>query len=464
MAHALPARVGLFLLALPACRPSDEPRIRTFGLADPEDTVSAFEPFVAIDATAPDRIVVGAQYGAGYNRGGMRIWTWATRDGGNTWSGARVIPKAFPRAGQALAADLTMAIGPDGTVYHLSLTSDSAPTGLMTAAAALASSRDGGHSFEPRAVFGQVEQPEPGVMVFTDKSWMAVDRGPASAGRGNLYFGWSRNRVDFKDTSVTTSPAFAVSRDSGRTLDSVLALSKQGFGVTIAVRTDGAVDAAWYDLGPGGSEGARVLHASSRDQGRTFGAPEVVTDLTDTTQSIELPQITVGRGNRLLLCWTQGPREPGVHVDVWCSTRPATGPWEPAQPVLSDPGRGTVFAFPAAAATEDAFWLLAYAADTTLGVELHRSADGHHFTRVATLASAAVTKKGFCPRPGLPCRKDATVFFPGDYVGLAAAGRRVVAAYAMPRQPGAAGASTTMVSVLDSRDQGRNRQSTVPTP
>jgi hypothetical protein len=442
--------VGLLLLALPACRPANEaPRIRTIALEHAEDTVSAFEPFVVVDAAAPDRIVVGAQYGAGYNRGGMRIWTWASQDGGSTWSGSRVIPKAFPPAGQALAADLTMAIGPDGTVYHLSLTSDSAPTGLMTAAAALAASRDGGRSFEPRAVFGQVEQPEPGVMVFTDKSWMAVDRGATSPGRGNLYFGWSRNRVDFKDTSVTTSPAFAVSRDSGRSIDPVLALSKRGFGVTIAVRTDGTVDAAWYEFRPGGSEGSRVLHASSFDQGRTFGAPEVVTELADTSQSIELPQITVGPGDRLLLCWIQGAPVPDAHTDVWCSTRPSSGAWQPAQAVLADSSRGMIYAFPVTAATDDAFWLLAYAADTALNVELYRSTDGESFARVATLASAPLTQASFCPRPGLPCRKSGSAFFPGDYVGLAGASRRLVATYAMPRQPGAAGASTIMVTVVD---------------
>lgn len=442
-------RIGSLVLALAGCGPSPAPTVRTVALPFPEDTVSAFEPFVAIDPNAPERIVVGAQYGAGYNRGGMRIWTWSSGDAGATWAGSRVIPKAFPPAGQALAADLTMVVGPDGQVYHLSLTADSAPPGLMTAAAALAVSSDGGRSFAPRLVFGTVEAPLPGVMVFTDKSWLAGDAHALSPGRGNLYFGWSRNRVDFRDTSVTASPAFAVSRDAGRTLDTVIALARQGFGVTIAVRTDGTVDAAWYELRPGGTEGGRVLHASSTDQGRTFGPAEVVTELTDTTQSIELPQITVGPGNRLLLCWTQGPPLAGAHVDVWCSTRPADGVWAPARPVLSDPARGMIYAFPATAATDDAFWLLTYAAGPTLEVQLHRSRDGRDFTRVATLATADLPSAAFCPRPGLPCRKSGTGFFPGDYVGLAAAGTRVVAAYAMPRQPGAAGASTTMVSVVD---------------
>ncbi|HKP27762.1 MAG TPA: sialidase family protein [Gemmatimonadales bacterium] len=423
--------------------------MRTIALSHPEDTVSAFEPFAAIDRASPGKVYVGAQYGAGYNRGGMHLWTWSSRDGGGTWSGMRVVPKVFPAAGQALAADLTMAVGPEGTLYSLSLTADSAPTGLLTAAAVLALSTDGGRSFSPKLVFGTVESSSPGVMTFTDKSWLAGDDHATSPGRGNLYFGWSRNRVDFRDTSVTTSPAFAVSRDGGATLDSVLSLSKQGFGVTIAVRTDGTVDAAWYELRPGGSEGARVLHASSRDQGRTFGPAELVAEVADTTESIELPQITVGPGNRLLLCWTQGVPKPGSRVDVWCSTRLPEGTWGQPRAILSDSARGVAYAYPATAATDDALWLMSYAADTSLGVELYRSTDGSSFTKVATLSTAALLKASFCPRPGLPCRRSGEAFFPGDYVSLAGSAGRLVAAYPMPRPRGSAGSSTIMVSVID---------------
>ncbi|MGH9388994.1 MAG: hypothetical protein ACRD1Z_05210, partial [Vicinamibacteria bacterium] len=47
---------------------------------------SVFEPIVAIDPDRPDRIVAGAQFGEGYNRGGLRFRTWATSDGGTNWS------------------------------------------------------------------------------------------------------------------------------------------------------------------------------------------------------------------------------------------------------------------------------------------------------------------------------------------------------------------------------------------
>jgi hypothetical protein len=187
----LPQLTLLLFVALAGCQEAGGPLVRTVALQSPEDTVSAFEPFAVIDPASPDRIYVGAQYGPGYNRGGMRIWNWSSHDGGDTWSsGARVVPKAFPPAGQALAADLTMVVGPDGTVHHLSLTADSAPTGLMTAAAALAQSTDGGVIFSPKLVFGTVEASTPGVMTFTDKSWLAGDHHAASPGRGNLYIGW----------------------------------------------------------------------------------------------------------------------------------------------------------------------------------------------------------------------------------------------------------------------------------
>ena len=420
---------------------------RSVALTHPEDTASAFEPFAAIDPSQPDRLLVGAQYGAGYNRGGHRIWTWLSRDGGTTWSGGRVISKPFPSAGQALAADLTMAVGLDGAIYHLSLTADSAPEGLLTAAAALARSTDGGRTFVPRAVFGTVETAEPGVLVFTDKSWIAVDAGADSPHRGNLYFGWAKNRVDFRDTSVTTRPVVARSRDGGQTVEAPVGLANNGFGVTLSVDSRGAVHAAWYELRSSGAEGFRVLHSASVDGGESFSEPAVVAELADSTESIDLPQIIVGPEGRLLLCWSQGPPLSAAAIDVWCSTREPDSGWTPPQAVLADAAGRTAFAYPAIAATSDALWLLAYSADTALTVNLYRSEDGRSFQHMVTLASASLPA-GFCARPGLPCRRSGEGFFPGDYVSLGGSARRVVAAYPMPRRDGSPGSTTVMVSVV----------------
>ena len=441
--------VWLAIGLLAACgRPTQSAiETRSVALAHPEDTASAFEPFAVIDPAEADRLVVGAQYGVGYNRGGHRIWTWSSQDGGNTWSGGRVISKSFPSAGQALAADLTMAVGPDGTIYHLSLTADSAPEGLLTAAAALARSTDGGRSFVPRAVFGTVEATEPGVMVFTDKSWLAVDVARGSPYRGNLYFGWAKNRVDFRDTSVTTRPVVARSRDGGQTVAAPVDLAPTGFGVTLSVDARGAVHAAWYELRPGGTEGFRILHATSLDGGASFGEPVIVAQLNDSTESIELPQITVGPEGRPLLCWSQGPQRPGTAFQVWCSLRESDSAWSVPEAVLADPAGRTSFAYPAIAATDDAFWLLAYAADTALTVNLYRSEDGRSFQRMVMLGSASL-QGGFCARPGLPCRRTGEGFFPGDYVSLGGSARRVVAAYPMPRRGGSPGSTTVMVSVV----------------
>lgn len=449
ISRAIPPFLALSAVAS-GCRTEAAPLpVRTVTLDHPEDTVSAFEPFVAVDPARPDRILVGAQYGPGYNRGGQRMWTWASHDGGTSWTGGRVTPKSFPPAGQALAADLTMAVGPDGTVYHLSLTADSAPTGLLTAAAALAVSSDGGVSFVPRTVFGTVTTPEPGIMVFTDKPWMVADVSTRSPGLGNVYMSWARNRVDFRDTSVTASPVVAVSRDGGKSLEEPVSLAASGFGVTLALRSDGTLDAAWSDLRPGSSEGSRVLHATSFDGGKSYGQPAVVAELADSTESIELPQVAVGPGDRPFACWTQGPPVPGGSVDVWCGAGNDSSGWGPAQKALSDPTGRTVYSYPAVAATDRAFWLVAYRADTALSVELYRSRDGAHFSHYGTLATASLNGAPFCPRPGLPCRKSDAVFFPGDYVSLAGAGRRLVAAYAMPRSGGSPGATAITVSVVD---------------
>lgn len=448
--NAVPA--GFLLAFMAACTEPDRPSfaIHTVALPHPEDTASAFEPFVAIDPANPDRIVVGAQYGLGYNRAGRRIWTWSSDDGGRSWSGARVIPKPFPPAGQALAADLTMGFGPDGTLYHLSLTADSAPEGLLTAAAALAVSNDGGRTFAPRGVFGTVESPEPSVMVFTDKSWLAVDAAPTSPHRGTLYLGWARNRVDFRDTSVTASPVVGASRDAGRTLEGPAPLAAAGFGVTLATDSAGIVDAAWYELRPKTSEGYRILTASSRDGGRTFTAPAVITELMDTTQTIELPQIAVGPKGERMVCWSQGPVAAGEGLGVWCSARPRGQEWSKPAVVLADSTAGRVYAFPAIAASADAWWLLAYRADSSITVQLSRSAGGTRFEPVADLSSPGAAV--ICARPGLPCRRSGTGFFPGDYVSIGGSARRVVAAYVIPRDAGQPGSSTVMVSVVALND------------
>jgi hypothetical protein len=121
--------------------------------------------------------------------------------------------------------------------------------------------------------------------------------------------------------------------------------------------------------------------------------------------------------------------------------------WSRPLAVLSDPAGRTSFAYPAIAATADAFWLLAYAADTALTVNLYRSQDGRSFQQMVLLASASLPT-GFCARPGLPCRRTGEGFFPGDYVSLGGSNRRLLAAYPMPRPSGPPGSTTVMASVV----------------
>jgi hypothetical protein len=288
-------------------------------------------------------------------------------------------------------------------------------------------------------------------MVFTDKSWLTVDAAPSSPHRGTLYLGWSRNRVDFRDTSVTASPVVGVSRDAGRTLEGPVPLAGAGFGVTLATDSAGIVEAAWYELRPGTSEGYRILNAHSRDGGRTFSAPAIITELNDTAQTIELPQIAVGPGGERMVCWSQGPVATGDGLGVWCSSRPPGKEWSKPAAVLSDSSARRVYAFPAIAASADAWWLLAYRADSSITVELSRSVDGTRFEHVADLSSPG-SGAPICARPGLPCRRSGTGFFPGDYVSIGGNARRVVAAYVIPRDGGQPGSSTVMVSVVSLND------------
>ena len=101
------------------------------------------------------------------------------------------------------------------------------------------------------------------------------------------------------------------------------------------------------------------------------------------------------------------------------------------------------------AATHGAWWLLSYQADsTTTRVLLSRSADGRTFIVRDTLASLPLPLTGFCADPMLPCRADLHRFTPGDYVALAAAPRRLAAAYVLPHRGDPEGLAEVWLSVI----------------
>ena len=101
--------------------------------------------------------------------------------------------------------------------------------------------------------------------------------------------------------------------------------------------------------------------------------------------------------------------------------------------------------FPALASTDDAAWLVAYRTDAhrTRVVLYRASVDDHVFRPERVLAARAFGVEHFCPgwldcfpEEGEASKPKSEQFYPGDYIGLAGAKGRVVAAYVLPREGG----------------------------
>lgn len=455
-----PYMMGVFavvvLLVLSSCRPHDpiEPgslRVSTIQLMPPGDSASVFEPFVAVDPENPDRIVVGAQFGEGYNRGGLRFWIWNSNDGGESWTSGELALRPLARA-PTMAADLSIAFGHDGTAYLLGISGDSVRAGIPDAALALAVSADGGESVRPLALLGKSIEYSPGVFDVSDKPWIAVDRRPSSPFFGNLYVAWTRVsvRMDTDPFSVTRKLVLSYSGDQGQSFSSEVFIADEGMGAQLAVRRDGALDVVWLSVTEidGGGEIAEILHARSIDGGHTFSQPGIIDSAPDTTETFDLPTLAHDNEGNLLACWSRGGIDESSIWTIWCSHLEVGSGWsEPS--ATAHPAPGTTSGYPAVAWRSDDWWLLNYEADSTATtVLLSRSTDGHSFTVSHTLARVPLTRIEFCQSAMLPCRRDLQKFTPGDYIKLAATRNELAAAYVLPRLGDPEALAEMWVSVL----------------
>jgi hypothetical protein len=408
-------------------------------LTPPELTQPAFEPHLSIDPDDPDRIVVAAHYGVGYNRGGRKIWTWRTDDGGRSWTGNEM---PLPAAGAALAADAVTGFGLDGSAYLTFLFADTAGR-RFNGGAALTRDAAGTSSFGPASVVarGGLDSPA-GAAV--DKGWLAIDRGGASPHRGTLYLSWHLNRPDLATGTVHSSFWLAASRDGGDTFAEPVRIA-QAFHGQVAVRNDGTVDVIF-----GPRDRNTLLHAVSDDGGRTFSAPDTVVDFGDSV-TVDVPHLLATGGARLLVCWSQATAADTTRYDARCAHSPTGSSWDPPRPVVQSLPQTSSVGYPVTAAAGDAVWLLAYRADAdTTRVILFRSSDGgRSFDDGRELARRPPGGRPFCIAASAPCRRADVAFFPGDYFGLAATPTRVAAAYVLPDEADPGGRATVYVSIRE---------------
>jgi len=424
------------------------PRVETTVLAGPPGGESIFEPHVALSDDG--LVVVAGQYGSGYNRGGLRFWAAERRQNG-AWHESEAVPQPMT-AHPTMAADATVAVGPDGTRYLLGLSADSTRVGVPDASLVLASAPAGAPGFSHRRTLVQVEEPAPDVLTATDKPWMAVDPDTAGGPAGTLYFGWTALTVHLgrEPIQIERTLRVATSRDGGETVEPPVDVAPEGMGVQLAVRPDGTLDVVWTEVrGQGAQPPTRLLHSVSRDRGRTFSEPVALVSLTEAgPESLGHPTLAAGGDGSLMACWPQGPGE-AAGWTVQCSHFRGNTGWRPAfvpQPDLE----AMAVSFPALAASGGRWWLTTYVATAdSLAVALFQGhGDGRTWQRVETLAAAAIPFASYCPAPGLPCRRDETRFFPGDYVSAAGRGSVVAVAWVLPASsPRGAGVSEGRLGV-----------------
>ncbi|HSB60147.1 MAG TPA: sialidase family protein [Vicinamibacteria bacterium] len=353
-------------------------------------------------------------------------------DGGETW---KTVPAANPD--RRVQGDDTIVFSADGTAHHVYIAFDGirvprpdrAVSGIFARR-----TRDGLVWSDPVPVVDHVNSTQP----FEDKPGPGADTAAGSPHRGNLYVAWTRfDAYGSKDPADKSHIVFARSRDGGRTFSVPIRVSDTPGD---AQDSDGTVEGAVPAVGPEGEvylawAGPRgIVFDCSRDGGYSFGEDRVI---AQNPGGWDLPVPGVPRHNGLPVTSTDlspGPDRGSVYVtwiderngdpDVFViASRDGGATWGEPVRVNDDPkgnGKAQLFAWtavdPADGSVNTVFYDRRGLEGTATGLTLARSVDGGR-----TFVNHRVAQKPFA------CRDEV---FLGDYIGLAARGGRVVAAYA----------------------------------
>jgi hypothetical protein len=290
-----------------------------------------------------------------------------------------------------------------------------------------------------------------------DKNWTAIDDNPDSRFFGSTYVIYNSGEVDFAAQQLKDDGLrLAISRDRGQKFTEKIDLTESWVWAQVAVRPCGKVDVLYSQTSenPSGNPSTILYHRTSEDGGLTFGPGVMVVPLEDW-QWCDQPSLTVTPSGGLFACWVQSSavNPARVHGSVFDE---ATG-WSP--PVALETGLAgrTELAYPAVAASEAGLFVLAYKADEDrTSVVLYRSMDGGlSFQPYKILGERNFGADAFCASArnasDAGCRFNQLEgdFQPGDYIGLAAQGRRIAAAFVLTRDHDPVGFANTYVYILD---------------
>ena len=282
-------------------------------------------------------------------------------------------------------------------------------------------SLDGGETWEERAI-PVIEHAEAPNIPFEDKPFIVADNQAKSPYYGNLYVGWSQDRIEdavivlsrSSDGGVTWSAPRRVSDHAGLPRDDNGTVE----GFSGAAAPDGTLHVVWSDTN-------HIIYATSRDGGKTFSRNRSIADTAPshfTVQGAEeangYPQIGVGPDSKIYVAWSDYRNG---DVDVFCIASADRGrTWSRAVRVNSDPvhsGADQFFQWMAVDPVSGAVNVLFYdrrrdPANKAVEVVLARSTDGG-----SSFRNYILSDHPFDPQGGMIGEYTALAVFDGRVYG-----------------------------------------------
>ena len=360
----------------------------------------ATEANIAVDPIDPNDVLVVARDQNNSQLVGLRQWR--SHNGGRTFRGGMLVDRR-------LAGKPADASDPVALFDHAG---QPAPAFLAL--------RYGQSKWESRIMLGnrivvraQHSRPFPtlgegfGTRRWYDKPWAAID-----ANSGRAYVTWTER------SATKSGPVEKVAVTSalpGKLFPKAHVLGS-GSGSEPVLGAGSTVLVAWYQQ-PNLSLQARILSSRSLDGGLSWSAPSVVATGVFARGDPPFPTV-VRAGTGFVACWQQYAVWPRERI-AW-SKSPDGASWSHARVVAQPPGAGDGAQPALAAGADGQLWLAFYRFDRrSTAVELWSSSAG-----TETWKRRAVLMRRAVPRSGSS--------FLGDYEGLAATRKWVIAAFVMP--------------------------------
>jgi hypothetical protein len=373
------------------------------------------EPGIAIDPRNP-RHAVGV-----FQNNVHAAWT---ADGGTTWT----VAQGTEPPNYKVSGDVSVAMDRHGHAFLCHIAFDKTGVSGYWALGGTRNgifvrrSLDGGRSWEPEPRV-LVEHPvtQPG-LPWEDMPSIVADTREKSPFLGNLYVGWIEFQVDRTVMFFSRSVDDGLTWEKPRVISKAPGLPRDDNGALVAFRgavaDDGTLFATWTD-------GKGIVLTSSRDGGRTFGAPRRVIEtappafnIANFTRGNGFPNIAVEpKSGRLYVAW--GDYRNG-DIDIFIASSDNRGAtWTAPTRVNDDPlhnGKDQFMQWLTVDPADGAVYSVFYdrrgdSANIKPIVVLARSTDGAH-----SFTNYAWTDVAFDPHESS---------FLGDYNGLAALGGRV---------------------------------------